>query len=156
VPVVFAHLQVGAAQLTLDDVPPVVEGERTHIGQWYVGQQVIGLVPSRIGVDPSGQATTIAGQRTPLGSQVGLAGTHCPAHVWPEQFPFASHWQLGSLVGQAQGGVGGTEVPPSAAGVGDGVPVPEPPSMPVLPVPVPPVVVPPALQPQPPQLTWQT
>jgi hypothetical protein len=168
VPVVFAHLHVGAAQLTLDDVPFVVAGERTHIGQWYVGQQVIGSVPSRIGVDPSGQATTIAGQRTALGSQVGFAGTHCPVHVWPEQLPFASHLQVGSVAGQAQvGGVGGTLVPPSTAGVGagwfvpfepvDGAPpvVVVPPSAEPPPVEPPPVVVvPPATQPQPLQLTW--
>ena len=162
-PVVFAHLQVGAAQLTLDDVPFVVEGERTHIGQWYVGQHDIGSMPSLIGIDPSGQAIAIAGQATGLfGSHVVVAGTHCPVQVWPEQFPFASHLQLGSVVGQAQvGGEGGTEVPPSAAGVGDGMFVPAVPPAPVpvppLPVPVlvPPVVVmPPALQPQPLQLTW--
>jgi len=103
-------------------------------------------MPSLIGVAPFGQAIAIAGHATGLvGSQIGLAGTHCPAQVWPEQFPFASHLQLGSVVGQAQIVV---ELVP-VDGSGGGVPVDEPP---VEPPPV--VVMPPVEHPQPPQLTW--
>src|SRR5437868_13712636 len=99
-------------------------------------------MPSLIGVAPFGQAIAIAGHATGLfGSQTGFAGTHCPAQVWPEQFPFASHLQLGSVAGQAQ-----TIVPVDGSG---GVVPPDAP--PVEPPPV--VVVPPELQPQPPQLT---
>ena len=62
----------------------------------------------------------------------------------PEQLPFASHVQDGSLVGHAQvGGVGGTLIP--VDGSVDGMFVP--------PVDVPPVVVPPALHPQPEHVT---
>ena len=121
-------------------------------------------MPSLIGVAPSGQAIAIAGQATGLlGSHVGgFTGTHCPVQVWPEQFPFASHLQVGSVAGQAQvGGGGGTLVPPSAVAVGSGGVVFVPPDgappvdgvpPPVEPPPV--VVVPPALQPQPPHVTW--
>src|SRR5580765_8013936 len=93
-------------------------------------------MPSLIGVAPFGQAIAIAGHATGLlGSQTVLAGTHWPVHVMPEQFPFASHEQLGSVAGQAQI----IEPPVPVDGSGGVVPV---------------VVVPPELQPQPPQLTW--
>lgn len=96
---------------------------------------MVGSTPSLIGVAPSGHAIAIAGQATGrVGSQVGVLGTHLPAHVWPEQFPAASHLQVGSAVGHAQTGVGGTLVPVEGSVVGPGVP---------------PVVVPPTLQPQP-------
>jgi hypothetical protein len=135
----LAQAHAGAAQAV-----PVPDGDvelaaGTQVGQWYAGQQVIGSTPSLIGVAPSGQAIAIAGQRTRAGSQVVVRGTHLPAHVWPEQFPFASHLHDGSVAGHAQTGVGGTLVP--VDGSGGAVP--------------PPVVVPPAMQPQPEQLTSQ-
>src|SRR5437773_6370683 len=79
-------------------------------------------MPSLIGVAPFGQAIAMAGHATGLfGSQTDFAGTHCPVQVCPEQFPFASHLQVGSVAGQAQvGGAGGTLVPPSAVAVGSG------------------------------------
>jgi len=163
VPVCFEpHLHVGTAQAVFD--APVVDAgaELTHVGQWKAGQQLVGSVPSLIGVAPFGQAMAIAGQATGfVGSQVGFAGTHWPVHVWPEQFPFASHLQVGSVAGHAQvGGGGGTLVPPSKAGVGppDGPPPVDgaPPVVVVPPSAEPPppvVVVPPVTHPQPLQLT---
>jgi hypothetical protein len=144
---ILAHGQRTAGHALVLGAPvAVVAG--TQVGQWYVGQQVIGSTPSLIGVAPSGQAIAIAGQATGLvGSQVDFAGTHCPVHVWPLQFPLASHMQDGSLVGQAQIGVGGTLVPVDGSGEVMFVP----------PVDVPPpVVVPPALQPQPEHVTSHT
>ena len=141
VPTCLAHGQRIAGQAV--PVPPVVDAgvERTHVGHVYVWQHVFGSMPEEIGVAPSGHAIAIAGQATGLlGSQVGFAGTHCPSHVWPLQFPAASQTQDGSPAGHAQVD-GGTLVP-----VVGSVEVPDAP--PVLPPPVAPT-----LQPQPEHVT---
>ena len=91
-----------------------------------------GSIPDAIGVVPSGQATASVGQTFGLfGSQVGFAGTHCPSHVEPLQFPCASHAQLGSPAGHAH--VDGGTLVPVAGSV---------------------VPVAPTLQPQPEHDTW--
>ena len=119
-------------------VPPVVDAgvERTQVGQVNVWQQVFGSMPEGIGMAPSGQTGANVGQAFGLfGSQVGLARTHCPSHVWPLQFPSESQTHVGSPAGHAQ--VDGGTLFPVAGSV----------------VPVPPLPVAPTLQPHPPHVT---
>ena len=139
---ILAHGQRTAGH-ALPPLVPFVVAAGTQVGHLYVSQQVIGSTPAGIGVAPSGQIGANVGHATGLlGSQVGFAGTHCPAHVLPVQFPFASHMHDGSLAGHAQiDGVGGTLIPVDGSVI-------------VPPVDVPPPVVAPALQPQPEHVTW--
>ena len=140
VPTCLAHGQRIAGQAV--PVPPVVAAgvDRTHVGQVYVWQHVLGSVPDGIGVAPSGQTGANVGQTFGLfGSHVGFDSTHCPSHIWPLQFPSASQTHDGSPAGHAHVD-GGTLVP-----VAGSVDVPDaPPVPPVVPPPVAPV-----LQPQP-------
>lgn len=131
-PTCLAHGQRIAGQAV--PVPPVVDAgvERTHVGHVYVWQHVFGSIPEAMGVAPSGHAGASVGHAFgAFGSQVGFAGTHCPAHVEPLQFPCASQAQVGSPAGHAQVDVGTPE--PVAGSV---------------------VPVAPTLQPQPVQDTW--
>ena len=125
-------------------VPPVVDAgvERTHVGQVYVWQQLFGSTPEGIGVAPSGQIGANVGHAFGLlGSHVGFASTHCPSHVCPLQFPFASHTHDGSPAGHAH--VDGGTLVPVAGSVG----------VPPVPPVVPPPPIAPVLQPQPAQVT---
>jgi len=139
VPTCFAHGHRIAGQTV-----PVL----THVGHLYVWQHVSGSIPDAIGVVPSGQATASVGQTFGLlGSQVGFAGTHCPSHDCPLQFPSESQTHVGSPAGHAHvdGGtlfpVVGSVVPPVVGSV-----------VPLLP-PLPEPVVAPTLQPQPEHVT---
>jgi hypothetical protein len=136
VPTCFAQTQRIAGQAV--PVPPAVDAgvDLTHVGHVYVWQQVFGSVPEGIGMAPSGQTGANVGQTIGLpGSQVGFAGTHCPSHCWPLQFPSASQKQVGSPAGHAH--VDGGTLAPVVGSV----------------VPPPPVPVAPVLQPQPEQVT---
>jgi hypothetical protein len=63
-------------------------------------------------VTPFGQIGANVGHATGLfGSHFGCSGTHLPSHVWPLQFPMASHMHDGSDAGQAHVESGGTVLP---------------------------------------------